>query len=416
MTTQAASVAPELADELIDAVAARRERIVELTRALVAHPSVLGAEAEVQQFVEEQLAAIGFAVQRVAPDAEAAVADPSAGLPYLPYGDGRSCVVGHLPGAGGGRSMHLSGHVDVVPVERPDLWSHDPWGGEVVGDRIYGRGAGDMKGGVAAYLVAAEAVAELCPDRRGELIFSTVIEEECTGNGMWAVLGAGHVGDGVLIGECTSLTYVHAATGVVWCRLVARGPEGHAMLATGQGAFDALALAVTGLRVVEDELNAAVGDPDFAAARERPYGMTVGKIEGGVWTASTPYALTAHVRFGFGPETSPREIQERMRAAVEVSAPGVEIIFEGFRAEAHNHPPAGPLADVLASAHARVSGRRITPHVNTGTVDTRYVKTAPGYCYGPIPGNIHGTDEWVDIDSQVQTATVVALSTAAWTA
>jgi acetylornithine deacetylase len=416
MTGQTGQPPDGLADELIAAVAARREQIIELTRQLVAEQSVLGHEAGVQQIIEERLRALGFATDRVVPDSQAALADQTAGYPYLPYGGGRSAVVGHLPGTGGGRSMHLSGHLDVVPVERPDLWSHDPWAGEVAHGKMYGRGAGDMKGGVAAYLVAAEVVAELCADRRGELIFSTVIEEECTGNGMWALLTAGHVGDAVLIGECTGLTYVHAATGVVWCRLVAKGGAGHSMLATGAGAFDALGHAVTGLRVVEDEINAAVGDPDFAAVRERPYGMTVGKIEGGVWTASTPYELNAYIRFGFGPETSPQEIQERMRAAVEKAAPSVEIIFEGFRAEAHNHRPDGPLTDVLAAAHLRVSSTPIEAKVNTGTVDTRYVKTVPGYCYGPTPGNIHGTDEWVDIDSQVQAATVVALSTAAWTA
>ena len=145
-----------------------------------------------------------------------------------------------------------------------------------------------MKGGLAAYIVAAEVVAELALERRGELIVSSVFEEECTGNGMWSVLEAGHTGDAVLIGECTGLTCVHAATGVVWCRLVTSGGAGHSMLATGEGAFDALGHAVKRLRAVEDEINAAVGDPDFAAVRERPYGMTVGKIEGGVWTASTP--------------------------------------------------------------------------------------------------------------------------------
>jgi acetylornithine deacetylase len=411
---------PALSDRLVAdlsaAVAARRERLVDLTRALVAQPSTLGNESGVQMIVEEVLTNIGFAVSRVAPDPDAALADPSAGYPFLPYGEGRSCVVGRLAGTGGGRSMHLSGHVDVVPVERPDLWSHDPWKGEIAGGRIYGRGAGDMKGGVAAYLVAAEVVVELCPERRGELIFSTVIEEECTGNGMWSVIGAGHIGDAVLIGECTDLSYIHAATGVVWCRLVAKGPEGHSMLATGEGAFDALARAVTGLRRVEDEVNAAVGDPDFAAVRERPYGMTVGKLEGGVWTASTPYELTAYVRFGFGPETSPREIQERMRVAVRSSAPEVEIVFEGFRAHAHNHAPSGPLADVLAAAHLRVNGESIARRVSTGTVDSRYVATAPSYCYGPSMGNAHGTDEWVDMGSQVAAATAVALTTAAWTA
>ena len=273
-----------------------------------------------------------------------------------------------------------------------------------------------MKGGIAAYLIAAEAVAAVCPDRRGGLIFSTVIEEECTGNGMWSVLGAGHVGDAVLVGEATRLRLAHAATGVVWCRLVAAGGTGHSMLASGEGAFDLLGRAVTALRTVEDEINAAVADPDFAAIRERPYGMTVGKIEGGVWTASTPYELTAYVRFGFGPETLPEEIQARMRAAVEGAAPTVSIHFEGHRARAHNHPKSGPLVELLGASHEHVTGTPLEPLVNTGTVDTRYVETVPGYCYGGIGDNLHGTDEWVDLGSLVQVATVVALATAAWTA
>jgi acetylornithine deacetylase len=405
----------DLARKLAEHVAGRRDDLIELLRALVAEQSVLGDEEPVQRIVEERLRAAGFATERVSVDADAALADPTAGYPFRSYA-GRSSVVGRLPGAGGGRSMHLSGHIDVVPVERPDLWSHDPWGGELDGGRLYGRGSGDMKGGVAAYLIAAEAVAEVFAERRGELLFSTVIEEECTGNGMWSVLGAGHVGDAVLVGESTGLRYAHAATGVVWCRLVAAGGAGHSMLASGEGAFDALARAVAGLRVVETEINEAIGDPDFAAVRERPYGMTVGRIEGGVWTASTPYELTASVRFGFGPETLPEEIQARMRAAVEAAAPDVEIQFEGFRARAHNHPKTGPLVEALSAAHERVLGNAPAPLVNTGTVDTRYVEDVPGLCYGGIGGNLHGTDEWVDVDSLVQTATVVALATGGWTA
>jgi acetylornithine deacetylase len=269
---------------------------------------------------------------------------------------------------------------------------------------------------VAAYLIAAEAVAECCPERAGDLLFSTVIEEECTGNGMWSVLRAGHVGDAVLVGESTQLRFAHAATGVVWCRLVAPGGAGHSMLATGEGAFDALAKAVAGLREVETEINSPVGDPDFAAVRERPYGMTVGRIEGGVWTASTPYELTAYVRFGFGPETLPEEIQARMRAAVEKASPTVRVEFEGFRARAHNHAKTGPLVDALAAAHEQVLDAPLRPLVNTGTVDTRYVTTVPAFCYGGTGGNAHGTDEWVDLDSLIHAATVVALTTASWTA
>jgi acetylornithine deacetylase len=406
---------PEVVRALTEYVAARREDLIESLRELVAEQSVLGQEEPVQRIVDARLQALGFETERVPIDAEAARADLSAGYPWMSYED-RTSVVGYLRGSGGGRSMHLSGHVDVVPVDRPEIWEHDPWAGELDGGRVYGRGAGDMKCGVAAYMLAAEAVSAVCPERRGDLIFSSVIEEECSGNGMWSVLRARHVGDAVLVGESTGLKFVHAATGVVWCRLVAQGGTGHSMLATGEGAFDALAHAVDALRAVEDEINSEVGDPEFAAVRERPYGMTVGKIGGGVWTASTPYELTAWVRFGFGPETLPGEIQARMSVAVTTATPNVRVEFEGFRARAHNHPKTGPFVDVLATSHEQVLGAPLEPHVNTGTVDTRYVDSVPGFCYGAVAGNFHGTDEWVDLDSLIQAATVVAITTAGWTA
>jgi acetylornithine deacetylase len=410
----AAPLPTALEDAVREAVERRRDELVELLQELVGQPSVLGSESGAQAIVEQRLRAAGFDVERVVPDAEAALADPYAGYPYLPY-EGRSSVAARLQGAGGGRSLHLNGHVDVVPVERADLWEHEPWGGQVADGRVWGRGAGDMKGGLAAYLIAAEAIAETCDDRRGDLLFSSVIEEECGGNGMWSVLGAGYGADAVLIGEPTGLRLGHAYTGVVWARLVSPGGTGHAMLAGGEGAFDRLYRAVAGMRKVESELNEPVRDPIFAAVRERPFGMTVGRIEGGVWTASTPHELVAQVRFGFGRDTDPAEIQARLRAAVEQAAPEVEIRFEGFRARAHAHPAEGPLFDAVAAAHRAASGTEPETMAFTATTDARYVD-GPCLCYGPVAGNLHGTDEWVGVDSLVQTAAVAALATAAWTA
>ncbi|MGH2935810.1 MAG: M20/M25/M40 family metallo-hydrolase [Gaiellaceae bacterium] len=406
---------PEVRErKLRAAVERRRDELIELVRALVAKQSVLGAEEPVQAVVEERLRGIGFHIERIQVDAKAALADDGAGYPYLSY-DGRTSIAARLPGAGGGRSLHLSGHVDVVPVERPDLWQHDPWAGELAEGRIWGRGAGDMKGGLAAYVIAAEAVAEVCEERRGDLLFSAVIEEECGGNGMWSVLGAGYEGDAVLIGESTALRLAYAATGVVWARLAARGAAGHAMLGGGEGPFEALGRAIRGMRTVEDEINDPVRDPIFAAVRERPYGMTVGKIEGGVWTASTPHELRAYIRFGFGRDQQPTEVQEKLRAAVAEAAPEVEIVFEAFRARAHAHPTDGPLVDAISDAHASVLGGAPEPVALTGTVDSRYV-TGPCLCYGPEAGNLHGTDEWVDLETLVRTATVVALTAGGWTA
>jgi acetylornithine deacetylase len=397
-----------------DAVERRRDELVELTRELVRRRSTLGSEEPAQELVEERLRSAGFEVERVEPNAEAALADPYAGYPFLPY-EGRSSVAARLPGAGGGRSLHLNGHVDVVPVERPDIWEHEPWSGEVADGRIWGRGAGDMKGGLAAYLVAAAAVAETWDERRGDLLFSSVIEEECGGNGMWSVLRAGYEADAVLIGESTALRLGHAGTGVVWARLTAAGGAGHAMLGGGEGPFDRLCRAVARLRTVESEINEPVRDEVFAAVRERPYGMTVGRIEGGVWTASTPHELVAQIRFGFGRDVEPGEVQERLRAAAEDASPEVEIAFEGFRARAYAHPTTGPLIDTVAAVHRSVIGTEPETMAFTATTDARYVQD-PCLCYGPSAGNLHGTDEWVDVETLVRTATVAALTAAAWTA
>jgi len=381
----------------------RVEELPGLVAELVRERTTLGDEEGGQRVVAARLEAAGFEVVRVEPDAAAALADPAAGYPPLPYA-GRSSVVGVRRGTGGGRSLHLTGHIDVVPVDPDAPWEHDPWGGEVADGRIWGRGAGDMKGGLAAYLVAAEAVA--AAGHAGDLIFSSVIEEECGGNGMWSVLRAGHSADATLVGEPSGLDVVHAGTGVVWARLVARGTAGHAGWTGGDGPFDALARAVAAIRRLEAEQNAAPDDSVFRAVSSWPYGMTVGRIGGGVWTSSAPAALQVQVRFGLGPALAPAEAQRRIEAAVAEAAPGVEVTWEAFRAPAYSWPTDTDFASLVAGT-AGASFKAFT-----ATTDARYVEGA--LCYGPVVGNLHGADEWVDVASLETLARVVAQIAARW--
>jgi acetylornithine deacetylase len=403
-----------LGAELRAAVMRRRDDLHELAAELVRRPSLLGGEEDAQRLVAERLAEAGFSVERVQPDAEAALADPNAGYPSLPY-DGRASVVGARPGSGGGRSLLLAGHIDVVPVERPEEWADDPWAGAIADGRLWGRGAGDMKGGLAAYLTAAAAVAEVCGGQRGDFFVGSVIEEECGGNGMWSILRAGYAADATLIGESTGLRLAHAGTGVVWARLGARGAAGHAAYAGREGPFDKLCRAVAALRRLEAENNQPVRDPVFAAAAEWPYGVTIGRVEGGVWTASTPVELVARVRFGFGRDVEPAEVQRRIREAVAEASPDVEVGFEAFRARAYCHDVTGPLPELVASAHRSVVGAEPETMVFTATTDARFVE-GPCLCYGPTASNLHGRDEWVDLESLEQTAAVVAVTAATWLA
>ncbi len=412
----------QLSDRLRTAVIARRGELVELTQALVRERSLLGDEEGAQRLIAGRLSDLGFQVRRIEIAPPAGDSDPSWGYPPSSY-DGRTCVAGRIDGAGAGRSLHLSGHVDVVPVESASQWEHDPWSGELASGRLWGRGAGDMKAGLAAYLIGAAAFLDVCGQPSGDLLFSSVIEEECTGNGMKAALAAGVDAEGTLIGEPSGLQLMHAGVGVIWARLSARSGGAHPGFSTGDSSSAAILRALDGLRALERRLNerpSASREPDrasrnevFFAAHEHPFRLNVGSLSGGVWPSSEPALAEARVRLGFGRELTPTQAQRLLTEAVGAAAPDVDVIFEGFRAPAYCDDLEHDLAAALGGAHARLHGSPPRTQVLPATTDARSVG-GPCVCYGPVAGAIHATDEWVDVESTEAVAAAIAITIASW--
>jgi acetylornithine deacetylase len=411
-----------LAMRLRAAVASRRPELVELTSALVRERSLLGDEEGAQRLVEHRLRGLGFAVERV-PIEPPAQEDGTWGYPPLDSYAGRTCVAGRIAGSGAGRSLHLSGHVDVVPVEAPQTWRHDPWGGHVADGRIWGRGAGDMKAGLAAYLLGTAAYLEVCGAPRGDLLFSSVIEEECTGNGMKAVLAAGYDADATLIGEPSELRLMHAGAGVIWARLRAHSAGAHVAFGDGGSSSQRMLAALGALGAMERRLNLldedaeartrAGGDAVFLLAHERPFRLNAGTFAGGAWPSSEPAAVEVRVRVGFGPSLSPTAAQRLVAETVRTAVPEVEVSFEGFRAVAYCDDLDHDLARTLSAAHTELHGGVPPRQVLPATTDARSV-AGPCICYGPTAGAIHATDEWVEIDSVEAVAATVALTIAGW--
>lgn len=399
--------------ELLAAVHDRKGPLQALTQQLVAARSDLGAEEDVQRLVAERLAIAGFSVARVRPTADH-LSESLAGYPPMSYDD-RTCVVGRIGGSGAGRSLHLSGHCDVVPVESPERWSSDPWGGTVADGRLWGRGAGDMKGGLASYLVAVEAVLDTLGTPPGELLFSSVIEEECGGNGMLAVLRSGHTADATLIGEPTGLVLDHGGAGVIWATVRVEGMGRHAGTPQrpASGPIDDLMAVVGGLRSLERRLNEENQDDPFQAISPHPYVINLGAIHGGVWPSSEPSAVSLDFRVGFGLRHVPDEIQSMVREVILESGADVQLEFRGFRAPAYHHSPDTEFACAVELAHEHGVGGELRHRITTATTDARWIEKQC-YCYGPVAGNIHGIDEWVDIGSLLSTAATVATLTAAW--
>jgi acetylornithine deacetylase len=376
---------------------------------LVGVPSLLGNEEPAQVLVEARLKELGFDVSSVVPDAAELARHPDSGIPLLDY-EGRRCLVGTLEG-GSGASLLLNGHVDVVSEEPADRWTKPPYGAVVENGRLYGRGACDMKGGVAAMLLAVEAALG-AGELPGPLVYQSVIEEECGGNGALAACLAGPVADGVVIAEPTNGSIDLVSPGVIWARITLEASSRHASHADeGSNPIETAAAVISALHELEATLNESP-EAEFEGV-EQPYLLNVGALHSGDWPSMTPGRAELDVRLGFPIRMQPDEAQTLLATAVERVDPEAAVEFRGFRARGYSFDPGSPLVSLLADCHREVSGRDLRPKPARATTDLRFFE-GNAVCYGPTGDGLHGVDEWVDLESIAETATALALLIRRW--
>ena len=234
--------------------------------ALVRTRSITGDEDAIQARLADRLEALGLAVEIFHPDPAAVREDPDwpgeeVARTSLPVVIGRA-------GRSGGKRLVLSGHVDVVPAGDPATWTADPWSGAVRDGQLHGRGACDMKGGIAAILGAVRALGETgALDRlQGELVVALVPSEEDGGQGTLAAIRAGATGDLCVIPEPSNLDVVIAHAGAITFRLTVPGRAAHASRRTeGVSALDNLADLVRALEADEARRNAEETEPLMTA-------------------------------------------------------------------------------------------------------------------------------------------------------
>lgn len=408
-----AIISGELA-EIRRAVERALPATVSFLQELVRVPSLLGEEEPAQRLVERRLEELGFAVRSVEPDAARLAEHEESGIPLLPYA-GRRCLVG-THGGEGGRSLLLNGHVDVVSEAPAGRWTRAPFGAEIEGDRLFGRGACDMKGGIAAMLLGVEAALPLGP-LPGPLVYQSVIEEECTGNGALAACLEGPSADAVLIAEPTSGAVDLVAVGVIWARIGFEAASRHASYAdVGANPIEAAFPVIERLRRLERELNEHP-DPEFEGV-ERPYLLNVGAFHSGDWPSMTPGEAQLDVRLGFPLRLEPAEAQELLAGAVAEADPTATVEFRGLRGKGYAFPADSPFVALLGDCHEELNGRRPLPEPSRATTDLRFFSPPLGsgqaVCYGPAGEGLHGVDEWVSLDSIADVATVLGLVLRRW--
>ena len=195
-------------------------------------------------------------------------------------------------------ALILQGHVDVVPTGDVTKWmNRDPFSGAIFDGALHGRGACDMKAGLAANMAVARTLASSGATLERPLGIHTVVSEEDGGLGAFATMLRGHGGDAAVLTEPTSGRIVTANAGALTFELVVDGRAAHGSTRLeGVSAFDAFLPLYTGIQALEHERNSAP-DPLFAG-NVLPYPISIGRVVTGDWASSVPDRLTAEGRLG----------------------------------------------------------------------------------------------------------------------
>lgn len=415
-----------LRDAILQSVDAGFDEQLAYTQALVRFASQRGEEFAIQDFIFNDLAARGFKMDRFDMD-EAALTAHVGGAPFSASHSRAPIVVGiHHPREEKGRSLILQHHLDVVPVGPRDMWEHDPYGGAIIGNRMYGRGAGDMKAGAAANVHALEALRRIGLQPAATVYLQSVVEEESTGNGALQTFLRGYTADAALIPEPEQNMLCRGNVGVLWFEVEVRGVPVHVhMMGEGANAIDGAYRVIGALREVEARWNAEKSAHRGYEDIPKPINLNIGLIKGGDWGSSVPAWCRFQVRVslypGWNAQEKLREIVDHVatfaRADRFLAQHPPRITQNGFNGEGYYLEPGSEAEAALARAHHAAFGEEMQSAVMLAYLDARVYalyNRIPTLCYGPVAHNIHGFDEYVELDSLRAITKSMALFIADW--
>ncbi len=355
---------------------------VALARALVRCPSVTPDEGGALALLATELAAAGFTVHR---PVFSEPGTPDVENLYARYGEQGPVFV-------------IAGHTDVVPPGDIGRWSHDPFAGEIVDGVLYGRGACDMKGGLAAMVAAAIRFVRENPAFPGSIaMLITGDEESVAVNGTVKLLKWAHDRgerfDHCLLGEPTNPDALGdmikiGRRGSLTCRLTVTGVQGH--VAYPEQSVNPIRDMVKLLAAL-DAAPLDDGTAHFGPSTLEFTTVDVGNPAQNVVPAQA--TATINVRFNDAWTPATLEAELRRRLAMVTTRATVSAVFEPTNAVAFVTEP-GPFVDMVSAAVAAETGRKPALSTTGGTSDARFIKD---YCpvveFGVVGRTMHKIDE-----------------------
>ena len=412
---------------ILEAVDARFDEQIRFTQDFVRKPSLRGEEQTAQDFMAAAMAQRGLSVDHWRIDVDAIRQHPAFSPVAISYERAFNVVGTYRPSNPQGRSLIFNGHVDVVPTGPWERWTTPPFEPRLDGNWLYGRGAGDMKSGLAGTLFALDAIRAAGYEPGGTIHFQSVVEEEATGNGTLACLQRGYQADCAFVPEPMRPTFTRGEIGLIWFKLHVDGDPQHASGFTG-GGTNAIEKAIElwpRIKSLETRWNARKAC--VPAYKDHPYPVRVllGQISGGEWTSSVPSRAVMSIRVGVLPGIRTadirREIEEHIdslcRADPFLAAHPPRIEYHGHMSEGYVVKSSPEHEDTLARCHRIAFGEDLVEEVSAASSDNRYFNLYQdtfGINYGPVCEQAHGIDERVDLDSVRKVTKTMALFIADW--
>ncbi|MCJ1710865.1 M20/M25/M40 family metallo-hydrolase [Clavibacter michiganensis subsp. phaseoli] len=313
---------------------------------------------------------------------------------------GRPTVLATARGTGGGRTILLDGHLDTVPPGDPARGGLAPL---IEDGRLLGRGAFDMKAGLAAMMVAADRARRI--GTRGDVVLALVADEEFgsigTEEALRELAAAGTRIDGAVISEPSQSEAIVAHRGFGWYEIRLRGRAAHgSMPEQGVDAIAHAGLVLRELDALAERLAAGPRHPLLGTGAVR-----VSRIHGGSDAATVADSCVLTVERRFLPGQSTADVEAELRAVLTAAAartPGMDAELEALVARAAFEADVeGPLARAVLDSGARVTGSPVPHRGEPFWTDAGLVLEAgiPCILLGVTGGGAHADEEWAEVDS-----------------
>ena len=401
------------------------KEIVNFLQQILRIDSETGKEKNIQNYLEKYLLNLGLEVDKFEPSKALLQGQPG----YIPLNidfSNRPNVIGTLKGNGKGKSLILNGHTDTITAEPLEAWTFGPFSGTIHEDKIYGRGAADMKSGVAAMIMALKIVKDLEIPLKGDVIVECVVDEEYSGYGTLSCIAKGYQADAGICCETSDLNIQPACIGRQWFFIDVYGKT--SSIANKWESVSAIEKGIKIVNTINELEKIRINDlfhPLYTDNRSAlPCSVFVFK------SGSFPSAIPERARLEGSLGTMPFEKVEDVKNQV------INQIKEICDADPwmKNHPPRitfaptggfgaeiptdAPIVKDLEQSFKIMTGSIPVISGRTGGSDTRFLinyGNTPTVIFGPgSTSQMHAIDEHVKIEDLLIAVKTIALCIANW--